>query len=155
MNSTNPASSIPARQRWMSVMAKADWTDLKSAWDHCGHQPAFSLLRKPETGLVMVEGRMGGTGAPFNLGEMTVTRCSVALDNGFTGHAYVMGRNQQHAELAAICDALMQDPTHHDQLEQTIIAPLAEHHTAGKRQASTKAAATKVDFFTLVRGEDE
>ena len=30
----------------------------------------------------MVRGRVGGTGAPFNLGEMSVTRCSVRLADG-------------------------------------------------------------------------
>ncbi|MFN0115117.1 MAG: phosphonate C-P lyase system protein PhnG, partial [Paracoccaceae bacterium] len=36
--------------------------------------PPHQALRGPEIGLVMVRGRVSGTGAPFNLGEMAVTR---------------------------------------------------------------------------------
>ncbi len=69
-----------------------------------------SVLRGPEAGLVMVRGRTGGGGAPFNLGEMTTTRCTVRTDAGFVGHAYVAGRDERLAEVAALADALLQDP---------------------------------------------
>ncbi len=71
-------------------------------------------MRGPEGGLVMVRGRAGGGGAPFNLGEMTVTRCTVRLGSGLVGHAYVAGREPRRAELAALVDALMQDPERAD-----------------------------------------
>ena len=67
------------------------------------------MIRPPETGLVMLRGRMGGTGGAFNLGEATVTRCAVRTAKGHEGHAYVMGRNHGHAKIAAVCDALLQD----------------------------------------------
>lgn len=113
---------------------------------------AHDLLRAPETGLVMLRGRMGATGAAFNLGEATVTRCAVRLVDGTQGHAYVMGRSAAHAKLAAICDALLQRDA--DGLSGTVIAPLAAKLDARQAEASSKAAATRVDFFTMVRGDD-
>ena len=58
----------------------------------------------------MARGRPGGDGAPFNLGEMTVTRCTVRLEDGTVGHAYVAGRDMRQAELAAVLDAVLQGP---------------------------------------------
>ena len=135
----------------MRVLALSTLSDLEAfAQDYA--DTAHDVLRPPETGLVMLRGRMGATGAPFNLGEATVTRCAVRLDDGSEGHAYVMGRSATHARLAAICDALLQrDP---EGLSAKIIAPLAAKLGAKQVEASTKAAATKVDFFTMVRGDD-
>ena len=95
---------------------------------------------------------MGATGAAFNLGEATVTRCAVRLGDGTEGHAYVMGRNAAHARLAAVCDALLQSGD--TNLSETVIAPLEAKLQTAQVEASTKAAATKVDFFTMVRGDD-
>nr|WP_269812739.1 phosphonate C-P lyase system protein PhnG [Aurantimonas marina] len=66
-------------------------------------QPA-TTLRAPEAGLVMRRGRIGG-GAPFNLGEACVARASVRLASGEVGHAMVLGRDTDHARLAAFFDA--------------------------------------------------
>ena len=49
-------------------------------------------LRRPEIGPVMVRGRTGATGLAFNMGEMTVTRCSLRLQGGVVGHGFVQGR---------------------------------------------------------------
>ena len=102
----------------------------------------------------MMRGRMGATGAAFNLGEATVTRCAIRLQDGTEGHAYVMGRNAAHARLAAICDALLQGSETHTELAEKVVAPLAAKLREAQAAASTKAAATKVDFFTMVRGDD-
>ena len=102
----------------------------------------------------MLRGRMGATGAAFNLGEATVTRCAVRLRNGTEGHAYVMGRNTAHARLAAVCDALLQGSDISASIAEVVIAPLEAKLQAAHVDASTKAAATKVDFFTMVRGDD-
>src|SRR5215510_7437373 len=98
-----------ARRRWMSVLAQARPEELESRWREVT-APPHRLLRRPETGLVMVRGRAGGTGARFNVGEVTVTRCAVELEGGAVGVAYVRGRDHRHAELAALLDALLQDP---------------------------------------------
>lgn len=112
-----------------------------------------AILRAPETGAVMVRGRTGGTGAPFNLGEMTVTRCSVRLDCGAVGHAWVQGRDKTHATRAAVADALMQTDAA-PRIRAEVLDVLAAEAVAARSARAGKAAATKVDFFTLVRGED-
>jgi alpha-D-ribose 1-methylphosphonate 5-triphosphate synthase subunit PhnG len=115
--------------------------------------PDHVALRAPETGLVMVRGRIGGTGAPFNVGEMTVTRCSVRLADGTIGHGYLAGRNGDHARLAAILDAMLQHPDHGLALFDRVIVPLEMRRDVRLRDRSAKSAATKVDFFTMVRGD--
>ncbi|MEM9279845.1 MAG: phosphonate C-P lyase system protein PhnG [Pseudomonadota bacterium] len=142
------------RQGWISVLAKADYSRLHELW--CGNESAeeFQVLRKPETGLVMLRGRMGGTGAPFNMGEATVTRCSVRSETGLVGHSYVMGRNHDHAVIAAKLDARLQDEGQCETLMQDIIKPLEKQMMDEKQEHREKVAATKVDFFTMVRGED-
>lgn len=143
-----------ARRRWMNVLAKALLAELRDASSVVAPLPEYLLLRRPETGLVQVRGRTGGGGAPFNLGEMTVTRCSVRLADGTVGHGWVAGRNQEHSELAAVFDALLQNPSRHPALDATVIAPLARSQQERRDAMARKAAATRVDFFTLVRGED-
>jgi len=142
-----------ARRGWMSLLAKAPEDRLMALWAAYGDSPAFDWLRQPETGAVMVRGRMGGTGAPFNLGEMTVTRCSLALADGTVGHGYVQGRGRERAQAAALIDALMQTAAA-GALRQAVLDPLAEAMAEAREARAAKAAATKVDFFTLVRGED-
>lgn len=111
-------------------------------------------LRPPETGLVMLRGRIGGAGGAFNLGEMTVTRCALKLDSGAVGHATVQGRDKDHARRAAVLDALWQGPAR-DAVEAAVLAPLREAETTRNAALAAKAAATRVEFFTLVRGEDQ
>ncbi|MDP2084022.1 MAG: phosphonate C-P lyase system protein PhnG [Gemmobacter sp.] len=139
-----------ARKGWMGLLAKAPPARLAALMPDL---PDHSLLRAPEIGAVMVRGRVGGTGAPFNLGEMTVTRCSVRLACGTVGHAWVQGRDKAHARRAALADALMQTGRAAD-VQAAVLHPLAAEAAAARAARSGKAAATKVDFFTLVRGED-
>lgn len=115
--------------------------------------PDHTLLRAPETGSVMVRGRIGGTGAPFNLGEMTVTRCSLRLADGTVGHAHVQGRDRDHALRAAIVDALMQTDAA-PALRRDCLDPLAAEEAEARALRAGKAAASRVEFFTMVRGED-
>lgn len=142
-----------ARKGWMGLMAKAPETRLPELLDAAILRPEFTWLRTPEVGSVMVRGRAGGTGAPFNLGEMTVTRCALRLHSGEVGHAYIQGRNKADAEAAALVDALMQTDLH-TTLQEQVLAPLAAERAEAGSARRAKAAATKVDFFTLVRGED-
>jgi alpha-D-ribose 1-methylphosphonate 5-triphosphate synthase subunit PhnG len=114
--------------------------------------PAHTLLRGPEIGTVMVRGRQGGTGAPFNLGEVTVTRCTLRLDCGTVGHAHVQGRDKGHALRAAAVDALLQTNAA-DRMRAQVLAPLAKAEATARDLRARKAAATKVEFFTMVRGE--
>jgi alpha-D-ribose 1-methylphosphonate 5-triphosphate synthase subunit PhnG len=154
-SSHDPAGgAIEARQRWIGVLAKALPADLDEAWSGLTARPGYRFLRKPEIGLVMTRGRMGGDGRPFNIGEITVTRCSVRLDGGQVGHAVVAGRSTRHAELAAVFDALMQNGEHGAEIETTVIVPLALRQHERREKAARKTAATRVEFFTLARGSD-
>jgi alpha-D-ribose 1-methylphosphonate 5-triphosphate synthase subunit PhnG len=148
------AANTEARARWMSALAQADPAAVEAAWGRLHPEPVYRMLRAPETGLVMVRGRAGGTGAPFNLGEMTVTRCSVTLDDGRVGHAYVPGRDRRHAERAAALDALLQEETARGLLERLVIHPLVAARQARQQETRARVAGTKVEFFTMVRGEE-
>lgn len=141
-----------ARRRWMGLLAKADPAVLEDAWSRLD-PPAHHILRAPEIGSALVRGRAGGTGAAFNLGEMTLTRCAVVVA-GRTGFGHVAGRDKRHAELAALFDAVLQDDARRPALERTLLAPLAEAQAKAREARSCKAASSRVEFFTLVRGED-
>lgn len=142
-----------ARRDWMGLLARAPDDTLMTLWDGIETRPSFDWLRRPEVGSVMVRGRTGGTGAPFNLGEMTVTRCSVVLQDGTVGHGYVQGRSKPKAEAAALIDAMMQTGAA-DEVQARLLDPLQQQMQAVKSTRAAKAAATRVEFFTLVRGED-
>jgi alpha-D-ribose 1-methylphosphonate 5-triphosphate synthase subunit PhnG len=141
------------RAAWMRLLALAGPAELEAAAGAYIDTP-HDMLRKPETGMVMLRGRMGSTGAPFNLGEATVTRCAVRLASGTEGHAYVLGRDHRHARIAAICDALLQQPDKHADVRAAVLAPIARTLSERHMADASKAAATKVDFFTMVRGDD-
>ena len=143
-------ASHAARRDWMAVLAKADPARLAELMPDL---PVLETLRPAEVGAVMVRGRIGATGAPFNLGEMTVTRCSVRLAEGAVGHGYVQGRDKAHALRAAAIDALMQTERA-AQIRAAVLVPLTAEADAARVRRAEKAAATKVDFFTMVRGED-
>jgi alpha-D-ribose 1-methylphosphonate 5-triphosphate synthase subunit PhnG len=142
------------RKAVMATLAQATGDDIVRLWNVAGLPSEAELLRGPETGLVTVRGRIGGGGAPFNVGEATVTRATVRLASGQVGHCYALGRDKQKARLAAIADALWQDPAHRSAVETNIIAPLQAVLVKAREQRRAETAATKVDFFTMVRGED-
>src|SRR5690606_1633777 len=138
------------RRDWISALAEAPPGRLAALLPDL---PAHEMLRAPEIGTVMVQGRIGGTGAPFNLGEMTVTRCSVRLAGGAVGHACVQGRDKGHAARAALADALMQTDAA-PRIEAQVLAPLRAEAAQVRASRAAKAAATRVEFFTMQRGED-
>ncbi|WP_434620012.1 phosphonate C-P lyase system protein PhnG [Tabrizicola sp. M-4] len=148
----DPAPNSAPRRDWLSLLARAPADRLATLFPD--PLPDHALLRAPEIGSVMVRGRTGGTGTPFNLGEMTVTRCSLRLTDGTVGHAYVQGRDRAHALRAAVLDALMQTDAAPD-LRRRCLDPLAREEAQRRATRAAKAAATKVDFFTMVRGEDK
>jgi alpha-D-ribose 1-methylphosphonate 5-triphosphate synthase subunit PhnG len=140
-----------ARKTWMAALAKASPARIAALFPEL---PPHKVLRQPEIGAVMVRGRVGGTGAAFNLGEMTVTRASVQLATGEVGHAWVQGRDKLHALRAAAIDALMQTDQAAE-VTDVVLEPLEAEAKAARAARGAKAAATKVDFFTMVRGEDK
>ena len=136
----------------MSTLAKAPLMLLEECVATLDSLPEYGFLRSPEVGLTMVRGRAEGAGQPFNLGEMTLTRCVVQLGD-ITGFGYVAGRSKRHAELAALCDGLLQHPDWHAQVEMQVIVPLQR---AAQEQQDTVVAevdSTRVSFFTMLRGE--
>jgi alpha-D-ribose 1-methylphosphonate 5-triphosphate synthase subunit PhnG len=145
----NSAAIPPDRAAAMRLLALAPWTVLNALTEPWCHE-THSILRGPETGLVMLRGRMGATGNAFNLGEATVTRCTLKLPSGTEGHAYVMGRNFDHARRAALCDAIFQENA---EKLGSVLAALEKYLTSQHQTMAAKAAATKVDFFTMVRGD--
>ena len=135
----------------MSVLAKASCPELEALCDALKPLPNYEWLRRPETGLVMVRARIGGTGAKFNLGEMSLTRCALRLSTGTIGFAYVQGRSKRHAELAAIIDGLMQEETSRARVQAAIVTPLERAQNARRDLVQRKAAATRVEFYTVAR----
>ena len=148
--------SVPphsARQKWMALLARALRSELEEAWAALPEGVSYSHMRKPECGLVMVRGRAGGTGDPFNLGEMTVARCVVRLDdpNHTIGHAYIAGRDLRHAELAAAFDAIFQLRGETHAVKDPLLTAIRARLTRQQREKAAEVAATRVDFFTMVR----
>jgi len=134
-------------------LARASLQELKQAWAEHAGGASYHFLRKPEVGLVMVRGRAGGTGQPFNLGEMTVTRCAVRLDNSpIVGFGYIGGRDPPRAELVAAFDALLQVGERSAYLQSNVIDPLVRRQHGRREAAARKIAKTRVEFFTMVRG---
>jgi alpha-D-ribose 1-methylphosphonate 5-triphosphate synthase subunit PhnG len=148
-----PDQIVQAKRRAaMAVLVHADTTELAKRVAALPAPPHRSV-RAPENGLVMVRGRIGGDGAPFNLGEATVSRAAVRLDSGEVGFGYVLGRDGEKARLIALCDALIQSKSHGDTLETEVVAPLRDKLEQRREHEAAQAAATKVDFYTMVRGE--
>jgi len=143
-----------SRRRAASLLARAPRRELEAAWNALAAQPAVKPVRGPETGLVMVRGRIGGGGAPFNLGEATVTRATIMLDSGTAGHAHALGTDREKARLAAIFDALSQEASNRDFVEQRLLTPVEARIAAEDKVKAEEAAATRVDFFTMVRGDN-
>ena len=138
----------------MAALAGSEAAEIARHLDCIGPLPNHEELRAAESGLLMVRGRMGGDGAPFNIGEATVTRAAVKLASGETGFGYVLGRDPAKARLVALCDALLQTADYRSVIERDVVAPIRDRLNAARERKAQQVAATKVEFFTLVRGED-
>ena len=154
----DPASDlnrdIVTARELISVLAGARSTALAASWLSWAEKPQYRLVRGPETGLVMIRGRMGGAGAPFNLGEATVTRSTVRLESGEIGHSYALGRDHEKSIQAAVFHALWQRGADRALVEESVLAPLRASAATADLKRRKETAATKVDFFTMVRGDD-
>jgi alpha-D-ribose 1-methylphosphonate 5-triphosphate synthase subunit PhnG len=154
-NASSTASAgavlVEERRHVMALAARATTAELEGAV-RALHDGPVDEVRRPETGLVMVRGRTGGDGAPFNLGEATVTRAAVRLPTGETGFSYLLGRDARRARHAAVLDALVQALGPANVLGQ--LKGVEARVRSEDEMSSRQAAATRVDFFTMVRGED-
>ena len=149
-----PAPDTTARRAAMALLAQAHAGELRHGLAAVVDAPRYVELRPVATGLVMVRGRVGGDGAAFNLGEATVTRAAVRVESGEVGFSYMLGRDHDKARLAAVCDALWQSERRRDAIERHVLAPIRVRLARARVEKRERAAATRVDFFTLVRGED-
>lgn len=149
------SETVSRRRAVMGLLARANRDELELPLSV--HWPALEVrsLRSPEIGLVMLRGRIGGDGAAFNVGEATVSRAVVELATGERGYGQVLGRNPETARLAAIFDALAQRADAMAQVEAAVLGPIRSRLAVADVKSRTETAATKVDFFTLVRGESQ
>ncbi|QOZ33238.1 phosphonate C-P lyase system protein PhnG [Bradyrhizobium sp. CCBAU 53421] len=143
-----------SRGVWIGILARSAPADLNRLASSFVLQLSWTWLKSPETGLVLVRGRIGGTGDPFNVGEMTVTRCALRLADGIVGHGYVQGTDSHHAKLAALVDAALQRDDENRTRLCRVIQELREIQVRRRKERCAKAASTKVEFFTMVRGEN-
>jgi len=143
------------RKRMLDALASADAACLARDYAALGDDlPAATAVRGPEIGMVMLRGRIGGGGAPFNLGEATVTRATVRLASGEVGHSVILGRDVEKSRIVAHLDALAQRDDWQDRIEATFVAPALAALSASRKRRAEETEATRVDFFTMVRGED-
>lgn len=148
---SEPDPDRQRRQAAMAVLVHAQASEIAALLAEAG-TPKYETLRAQQ-GLVMMRGRIGGDGAPFNLGEATVARAAVRLESGEVGFGYALGRDEQKAGLIAVCDAMIQSQGHRDAVEQRIVMPLGKKLSDARAQQAARTAATRVDFYTMVRGE--
>jgi alpha-D-ribose 1-methylphosphonate 5-triphosphate synthase subunit PhnG len=140
------------RKAAMAVLAHASSAEIAARLASIA-LPAYGDMRETENGLVMVQGRIGGDGAPFNIGEATVSRAAVRLATGEVGLGYTLGRDREKARMIALCDALVQSQEFEAEVQAKVIAPLRAAMLAARNRKAEEAAATRVDFYTMVRGE--
>lgn len=138
----------------MRLLALSPTKMLEEGLQGLSSMPEYKLIKQPEVGLAMIQAKTCGNGAPFNFGEIPLTRCAISL-NGIIGYGYVSGRKKRHAVMMAICDALLQLPEYHTALSKSLLKPIEKELERKKRMKAGEINATKVDFFTMVRGEDE
>lgn len=142
------------RQNWMAVLAHCLPQELAERWAELKLNPVYQVIRQPEVGLVQIQARMGATGQRFFAGDATITRAVVQLDNGTYGYSYLLGRDKAHAERCAAIDALMQEESLRRTLQETLIAPLAANREQRLARRRAEVNTSRVDFFTLVRGDN-
>jgi alpha-D-ribose 1-methylphosphonate 5-triphosphate synthase subunit PhnG len=141
------------RKRVMDLLALATLPELSLAWDEIAEKPAILSVRGPQTGLVMVRGKTGGSGQPFNLGEVAVSRATIMVQDGPAGHAHILGHQPEKARLAAVFDGLAQMPEYRSAVSH-LLGRVSKRVSEDRRKQAEETAATRVDFFTMVRGED-
>ena len=142
------------RQHWMAVLAHSQPAALAARMNALSLTPDYDTLRAPEIGLVQIQARMGGTGERFFAGDATLTRAAIRLNSGTLGYSYVLGRDKAHAERCAVIDALLQEQPYFQTLMETLITPLEADRAARIAARQAEVNTSRVDFFTLVRGDN-
>ena len=120
--STDETEIRNRRREAMSVLTCASTVEIESGIASVEGIPAHEDIRLPENGLVMLRGRIGGDGAPFNLGEAAVSRAAVRLSTGEVGFGYTLGRDREKARMIALCDAMVQSGEFAHAVEASVLA---------------------------------
>ena len=157
MENQNTNSDANRRKEWMEFLCIADPTDLESVKNNldASHDIPldYTYIVKPETGLIMVQAKADGSRTRFNLGETTVSRCILKIKEQYTGASWIIGSDLQHAKNAALFDALLQDPEYNEKLTELLFRKLEKKQNAKNIKLKQDIEKTKVEFFTLKRGE--
>ncbi|NTE66138.1 phosphonate C-P lyase system protein PhnG [Agrobacterium tumefaciens] len=141
-----------SREAWMATFAKAPLSEIERHWATIS-PPRFEWVRRPELGMIMLRGRIAKGDAPFNVGEATIARCTVQIESGEIGVAYVLGRSKRHAALAALLDALMQRETRNGTTTvRSIVDALNERIREEATRVKNETYSSKVDFFMYGQG---
>ncbi|MCU0227245.1 MAG: phosphonate C-P lyase system protein PhnG [Bryobacterales bacterium] len=149
-----PHEHVNLRREWFSILCLASESELQAAWERYGGDQPWRYLRAPEIVLVMVSARAGGDGQTFHVGEAPAVRCVVELGIApVLGYACVVGRSIRKAVLIALLDARLQQLVASGQDCQPVLAPMRLRQRKQDEAVVAEAASTKVDFFTMVRGE--
>lgn len=154
MNIENTSQALLAeRKTLLSVLSRSSAEDIEQRWNNLDLQPQFTLLKPPEIGMVMVKARTGGNGSAFNMGEMTVTRTVLQLASNELGYGYTAGRDKEKSLHIALIDACYQCDAWRDRIHTDLLQPLSEQLQVVEQQHTEQVDRTKVNFFTMVRGE--
>ena len=148
------AKPVSARKSAMALLARASFEELCNGLELAGCSLECEDMRPAEVGLIMARGRISGNGRPFNLGEVSVSRAAVRLACGTTGFSYLLDRDPSRARLAAIADDWWQTDNKRSSIETYLLQPVRTRIAAEKHKQRAQVAATQVDFFTMVRGDD-
>ena len=139
-----------ARRDWLATLVRVPANEVIAA----SNEFDFSMvvLKGPEVGLLMINGRIHSTGRPFHLGEVSLTKCVLKDDQGLLGYGHIIGRNKQQAKAIALFDLALQ---RNDSAEAALIRLNAWKEDVAEIDAmeSETVEETRVDFFTMVRGE--
>lgn len=116
--------------------------------------PEYELIRTPETGLVQpvpawAVSATASLPATPPLPAQRYARLTVP-----SVYSWILGRDRPHAERCAAIDALLQSPRHFHTLMETLITPLEALRSARIEARRAEVNASRVDFFTTVRGDN-
>ena len=139
-----------ARRDWLATLVRVPASEVIAA----SNEFDFSvvILKGPEVGLLMINGRIHSTGRPFHLGEVSLTKCVLKDDQGLLGYGHIIGRNKQQAKAIALFDLALQ---RNDSAEAALVRLNAWKEDVAEIDAMESEAVeeTRVDFLTMVRGE--
>lgn len=107
----------------------------------------LSLITPPTIGMVMARAIEGARGETFNVGEVLVTECLVAI-GGSEGWAMLMGSRPKGALAAATIDAAVVAGTRYVDRIDADIARMAQEIDAAQLAERKRLDATRVQFDT-------